>query len=359
MPASTLSPVIWGNRMRFERARLDRSRFRNRTRSQPLREASAARPQPPERQEELSPWKLGGLSAVELGKRVGKSVRDNDIFGRSAELAYYFFLAIFPALFFLTALLGLIAGPGTQVHQTLLDYIAKALPPSAYGVVSNVFNRTTAASGTGKLSFGILGALWSATSGMTALEDALNAVYGVRESRPFWKTYGVAILLTIACSVLMIVALFVILYGNAAANFVAGHVGLGPIVTWTWKIVQWPLAFFFLALVFSLTYYFCPDVDQRHWQWLTPGALAGIVLWIAATAGFRIYLHHYNSYTATYGSLGAVMILLVWFYVSGMMLLLGAEVNAEIEDAAAQRGLPEAKHKGDKVPSGEQERRTA
>jgi membrane protein len=316
------------------------------------------RPRPERTPEHLSPWKLGGLSVPELGKRVWRSTLDDDVFGRSAQLAYYFFVAVFPALIFLTALLGLLAGPGTKLHDGLLTYIGTALPPTAYELLRKTLDEATKGAGGAKIGFGLLATLWSATAGMTAIEDTLNAVYNVRESRPLWKVYGTAIALTIACTVLIIVALSVVLYGNGAANFVGSHVGLGPAATWTWKIVQWPIALAFLALVFSLTYYYCPDVDQRHWEWLTPGAVAGMALWIVASFGFRVYLHFYDSYTATYGSLGAVMILLLWFYITGMMLLLGAEVNAEIENAAAKRGLPDAKHKGQKVPA-EPERQSA
>jgi membrane protein len=301
-------------------------------------------------EERPSPWKLGGLSLVELAKRVGRSANDDDVFGRSAQLGYYFFLALFPALIFLTALIGLLAATGTELHQSLLSYMQTAMPASAYDLVNKVFEKTAQASGAGKLSFGLLASLWSATSGMTALEDTLNAVYNVREERPIWKTYGLAIVLTVVCSILVILALLVILYGNMLANFVSAHLGLGPVATWTWKIVQWPIAFGFLSLVFSLIYYYCPDVDQRHWEWLTPGAVAGIILWAAASFGFRVYLHFFNSYNATYGAFGAVMVLLIWFYVTGMMLLMGAEVNAEIENAAAKRGVPDAKHKGQKTP---------
>ena len=314
-----------------------------------------------EQRERLSPWKLGGLSLKELGKRVWKSVNDDDVFGRSAQLAYYFFLALFPALIFLTALLGFFAGPGTKLHDSLLGYIGTALPGVAYDLVRKTLDEAGKASGAGKLSFGLLATLWSATSGMTALEDTLNAVYNVREMRPIWKTYGLAILLTVVCSVLLIAALFFVLYGTTVANYAADQMGLGPVATWAWRVVQWVIALSFLALVFSVTYYYCPDVDQRHWQWLTPGALAGMTLWIVATVAFRLYLHFYNSYTATYGSLGAVMILLLWFYITGMMLLVGAEVNAEIENAAAKRGIPDAKHKGQKVPAApaEPERQSA
>jgi membrane protein len=310
-------------------------------------------------EQRASPWELGGLPVTELANRVGRAVNEDAIFGRAAELAYYFFFAIFPALICLTAILGLMAGPGTKFHESLLGYMSTVLPGPAYDLVSKALTHSAAASGSGKLSFGLLAALWSATSGMTGLEDTLNAVYNVHESRPIWKTYGLAIALTIVCSLLLIVALAVIFYGNTAANFVADRVGLGPIATWAWKILQWPVALFFLAMVFSITYYYCPDVDQRHWEWLTPGALLGMGTWIVASAALRIYLHYYNSYTATYGSLGAVMILLLWFYVTGLMLLLGAEVNAEIENAAAKRGVPDAKHKGQKSAPVEQGRRSA
>lgn len=310
-------------------------------------------------EERPSPWQLGGLSLLELAKRVGRSANEDDVFGRSAELAYYFFLALFPALIFFTALIGMLARTGTQLDQSLLGYMQTALPGPAYELVQKVLEQIARHSGSGKLTFGLITALWSATSGMTGLEDTLNAVYNVREGRPVWKIYGLAILLTIVCSILVIVALVVILYGNLLATLVAAHVGLGPVATWTWKIVQWPLAFLFLSVVFSLIYYYCPDVDQRHWQWLTPGAVAGMILWTVASFGFRVYLHYFNSYGTTYGAFGAVMILLVWFYITGMMLLLGAEVNAEIENAAAKRGVPYAKHKGQKVAASEQGRESA
>ena len=308
----------------------------------------------PGKREQLSPWKLGGLSVGELAKRVWKSINDDDVFGRSAQLAYYFFLALFPALICITALIGVFAASSAQLRQSLMSYIATALPPSAYDLVGKTLQRTTEASGGGKIGFGLIASLWSATAGVTALEDTLNAVYNVKESRPLWKTYGIAFGLTIVGSILVIVALVVILFGNTLANAVASDVGLGPVATWSWKILEWPVALFFLALVFSFTYYFCPDVDQRHWQWITPGAVIGMTTWIVASAVLRVYLHFYNSYTATYGSLGAVMILLLWFYVTGMMLLLGAEVNAEIENAAAKRGLPDAKQKGQKSPAAPQ-----
>jgi membrane protein len=313
-------------------------------------------PEPtPEKRKELSPWKLGGLSVGELGKRVWNSVNSDNVLNRAAELAYYFFFSLFPALIFLTAILGLLAGPGTKLHDMLLQYMGTALPGSAFEMVQKVLTETNQAAGGGKITFGILVTLWSASAAMTAVQDTLNAVYDVPEGRPFWKAKAIAVGLTVVSSILILVALTVILYGNMLADFVGNLVGLGTATTWTWKIVQWPIALVFLALVFSIVYYFAPDVEQRHWEWLTPGAVAGMATWILASVALRVYLHYFNSYSATYGSLGAVIILLTWFYVTGLMILLGAEVNAEIENAAAKQGIPDAKHKGQKVPAADHE----
>lgn len=298
-------------------------------------------PEPaPEQREQLSPWKLGGLTIGELGKRVWNSLNNDDVFNRAAELAYYFFFSLFPALILASAIFGLLAGPGTKLHDMLLLYMGTALPYDAFRMVQKVLTETNQAAGGGKITFGLVVTLWSASAAMTAVQDTLNAVYDVSEARPYWKAKSIAIGLTVVCGSLMIAALTIILYGNMLADFVGNHAGLTAVATWMWKIVQWPIALFFLAMVFSVTYYFAPDVEQRHWEWLTPGAAVGMATWIIASLVLRLYLHYFNSYSATYGSLGAVIILLTWFYVTGLMLLLGAEVNAGIVNAAAKRGFP-------------------
>lgn len=299
----------------------------------------------------ISPWKLGGLSIAELGKRVWKSINDDDVFGRGAQLAYYFFMSVFPGLIFLMSIFGMLAHPGSEMRASLLQYMQTALPPTAFRLVNRVVQETTQASGTGKLTFGLLFALWTAGYAMSALQDTLNAVYNVSEARPFWKRYGISLGLTVICSLLLVVALAIVLYGGDLANLIAGTKGLGPVITISWKILQWVVALFFSALVFAFIYYWAPDVDQRRWEWLTPGSLVGIVTWLITTVAMRIYLHFFNTYSAIYGVLGAAIILMTWFYVSGLTILVGAEVNAEIENAAAKRGAPDAKHKGQKTPS--------
>ena len=270
----------------------------------------------------------------DFGLRLWEALNEHDIFNRSAQLAYYFFLALFPALICLTAVLGLIAGTGSRLHDVLIEYLSTMMPRAVFELVSGTLEHTIQNSGGGKISFGLIGTLWSATAGMRALEETLNVVYGVKESRPLWKFYGIAIAATIICGVLVIVALAVVLCGDVVVNFVAGSMALGPLATWSWKIVQLVLAFAFVAVVFSFTYYFCPDIERPRWRWITPGSLIGITTWVIASVAFRLYLHYSHSYTATYGSLGAVMVLLLWFYVTGMMLLLGAEVNAVIDGAS-------------------------
>ena len=162
------------------------------------------------------------------------------------------------------------------------------------------------------------------------------------------ETEAYCIALTVAISVLTIAALAIILYGGDIVNFVGSHVGLSSVTVIAWRIVQWPIALFFVVLSFALLYYWGPDTEQQ-WLWITPGSVVGVLAWIGASLLFRVYLHFFNSYSKTYGSLGGVIVLLLWLYISGMAILLGGEINSEIENAAAKRGHPEAKEAGEKV----------
>jgi membrane protein len=300
--------------------------------------------------ESPSAWELGGLSAWQLGKRVWTSMdaEHDDTFGRAAELAFFFFLAVFPGLLFLITLIGLVAGSHQQMQQQLFSYAASALPPSAWQLVQKTITETTRAAGGWKLVVSALGALWSASSGLASLMTVLNFAYHVRERRPYWKSrLVVAVLLTLALSALMFAALLIVLFGGMAAAWAGSH-GLGDTAVLAWRIVQWPVALFFVVLSFAMLYYWAPDVEQQKWYWITPGSVIGVLLWVAASAVFRVYLHFFNSYSATYGSLGAVIILMLWFYITSLALLIGAEINAEIEHAAAESGRADAKLKGEK-----------
>jgi membrane protein len=300
-----------------------------------------------------SMWKLGGLSWLKLAKRVWAEINEDDVWGRAAQLAYYFLLALFPLLIFLTATLGLMLGSGEGLRTSLFNYLSQVMPGSAFQLVNTTMTEITGASNAGKLSFGLLATLWAASNGMGAITQALNVSYDIEETRPWWKQRLVAISLTITLSVLVITALLLLLWGGKFADFVAAHYQLGGFFPTAWKIIQWPLVFGFMVTSFALIYYFAPDVKKQEWKWLTPGSAIGVVLWLLVSFGFKLYLHYFNSYNATYGSLGAVIVLMLWLYFTGTAILIGSEINSEIEHAAAQAGAPDAKERGEKTPTGD------
>jgi membrane protein len=184
---------------------------------------------------------------------------------------------------------------------------------------------------------------------MTQLMTTLNAAYEVHEGRSWIMVRLVSIGLTIAMSFLLIMALLLILGGGSVLQYMGAALGLSTIVLIAAKILQWTLALTFVVFAFAVIYYFAPDVKEQHWYWITPGSVIGVTLWALASAGLRVYLHFFNSYNRTYGSLGAVMILMLWFYVTGVAFLIGGQVNSTIEHAAAEHGHPEAKAPGQKA----------
>jgi membrane protein len=174
----------------------------------------------------------------------------------------------------------------------------------------------------------------------------------VCESRPWWKVRLIALGLTTAISALVIAALALVLFGGYATELAGAKLHLGSLLVVSGKVLQWPAALFFITLSFSIIYFFAPDIEEQHWYWITPGSIVGVFVWLAVSFGFRAYLHFFNSYSKTYGSLGAAIILLIWFYVTGSAFLIGGEINAQIEHAAARRGHPEAKGTGEKTAQG-------
>ena len=295
---------------------------------------------------------LGGLSWKELAKRVYAETTDDDVLGRAAQLAYYFLLALFPALLFLVSLIGYFAGENSELRANLFQYLSTVLPGEASKLIGDTVRDVTEGSGGGKLSFGILATLWAASNGMGAISESLNAAYDVKETRPWWKVRLGAVGLTLALSFLIVSALVLVLYGHDLAEWVAGSFGLGGAFELAWKIIQWPVVLVFVLLAFALIYYFAPDLHDQDWKWVTPGSVVAVVLWLIVSFGFKTYLSYFNSYSATYGSLGAVIILMLWFYFTGAAILIGGEINSEIEHAMAERGAPDAKERGEKSPEG-------
>jgi membrane protein len=290
-----------------------------------------------------SPWKLGGLRATELARRVIAEIRDDDCLGRAAQLAYYFLFALFPFFLFLTTLLSYLPVP--DLLDRLLETLGQMLPGEALRLVEDNIRQLVTGQRGGLLSFGILAALWTSSSALTAIIDSLNRAYDVEEGRPFWKVRLIAMGITIGLSAFIVVALVLLTFGPQLGGWVADLVGLGRVFEVTWNLVRWPVIVGLLVAAIALLYYFAPDVEQE-WTWITPGSACAVLGWLLASLGFAFYVNHFGSYNATYGSIGAVIVLLTWMYVTGLFILIGGEINAEIEHAA-----PGGKGPGKKAPS--------
>lgn len=297
-----------------------------------------------------SAWKLGGLSVKELGRRVWREFNEDEIMDRSAALSYYFLGSLFPLLLVGFSMLGYLASPGSQLRQSILQHASMVLPGAADALIDKTLNEIMNASGGGKISFGLIASLWTAATGVAAVMAALNVVYDIRETRSYIRGRIIATGLMIAMSVCIVVGLAIALFGGTAAEWVGSQMHAGPVFVLVWKVIQWVVVAFALSLAFALLYYYGPNLRDQHWEWVTPGSGVGFVLWLAVSLGLKVYISHFNTYSATYGSLGVVIILLLWFWVTGMALLIGAEINSEIEHAAAERGDRDAKKRGEVAP---------
>lgn len=289
-------------------------------------------------------WNLQGVPVTDVAKRTWKALFDDRVFGHAAELGFYFLFALFPTLLCASSILGLAARSAFSFYDRLLDYLAVVIPTAAMGTVLHTFNETTAHATSGKITFGLIAAIWSASVGISAIQDTLNAVYKIEDSRSYIVARIQAIGLTIILIIVITTGLASLLAGDYFSRLAAKtthelvlRYGAESAV----HIVSWTTASALLALTFAVLYYWAPDCKERRWHWLTPGGAIGIVGWLVASLGFRAYLHFFNTYSVTYGSLGAVIILLMWFYITGLMLLLGAEINSQIEAAAASINLGE------------------
>ena len=288
-------------------------------------------------------WHLGGLSPRQLATNVWAEIDKDDVLGRAAQLSFYFLLALFPLLIFVSAVLGQIFAENADLYHDMLSYLQAVMPPTAYSLVRGTVDEITTGTSGGKLSLGLLATLWTASSGMEAVINGLNVAYDVTERRPWWRRRLVAINLTVLLAAISGIALLLALFGGRIGSFLADEYGYGDTFRRFWVAMQFAFPPLFMLLSFSLIYRFAPNVRAHGWQALVPGAFTGVTLWLGATAIFRIYLSYFDSYSKTYGSLGAVIVLMLWLYFSGLAILIGGEVNSEIRKAAAQAGAPAAK----------------
>ncbi len=290
-------------------------------------------------------WNLQGVPAKVIAKNTWNAMFDDNLLGRAAELGFYFLFALFPTLVTACTVLGLAARSAVHFYEHLLEYLSLVVPPTALGTVLDAFNQTTAAASSGKLTFGLVAALWSASVGFSAIQTTLNIVYRVKETRPYWRARLSAIGITFILSIVITMMLSSLLLADFLARLAHLHLyhrWLAVLAADTLRTAGWLMATAFLSLLFALIYYFGPDVKVSQWRWLTPGSALGMLGWLVASLGLRLYVHYFNNYSATYGSLGTVIILLTWFYMSGLMLLLGGEINSEIEAAVLEKKLATA-----------------
>jgi membrane protein len=277
-----------------------------------------------------------------LLKRTGIEVMADNCLGLAAELAYYFFLALFPALLFLVAILSFV--PIDNLMTTITGALARVAPSEVLTLIQNQILEIAQDRNVGLLTLGMIGTIWSTSSGITAIISTLNTAYDITEARPWWKVRLLAIGLTMALAVFIVGASVLVVAGPMLAAKAAAWLHLGAAFTMVWAIVQWPLVIFLVSLGFAIIYYYAPDAEQE-WIWITPGSILATLLWLVVSLVFRVYVTRFGSFNETYGTIGGVIVVMLWFYLSGLAVLVGAELNAEIEHAS-----PYGKDPGEKVP---------
>jgi membrane protein len=285
------------------------------------------------RRARVSAWKLGGLSVRELGRRVWSEVNDDEVTDRAAALSYYFLFALFPALLFLTALLGYLPVEGLQ--ERLLAYARDVLPADAASTMERTLTEIVTERRGGLLSIGVLAALWASSNGMASVMSTMNKVWGVAEQRSWWWRRLLAIGLTLGFSAFIIGSLLLMVFGGVIGGAVANTFGFGDVFKVLWNAISIPLVIVCALFGIELIYYVAP-AGPRQWQWITPGAALALASWLAMSFGLRLWVSKFADYSATYGSIGGVILLMLWLYLTSVVLLVGAELDAEIEAAARQ-----------------------
>ncbi|MBA3615250.1 MAG: YihY/virulence factor BrkB family protein [Rubrobacteraceae bacterium] len=266
-----------------------------------------------------------------LKATVKEFVRD-DALGLGAQLAFYLILAIFPFILFCVAILDAFASSDPQFVRELFDYLRRLLPAQVFDLIQTYTENTLRNQDTapGLLSVGILGTIWAASGAFASLINALNRAYDVQETRPFWKVRGIAIIMTVGLSALILIGVLLLIAGPSIGRTIAEVFTLGDEFMVVWNIARWPAALLFMVATVALLFYFAPDANQPF-RWITPGGVVGILLWVLASVAFNLYLSSdFNTYNETYGSIGTVIILLLYLYVSSLTILFGATLNATL-----------------------------
>jgi membrane protein len=263
-------------------------------------------------------------------KRTFGEFREDNLTDWAAALTYYGIVSIFPALIALVSILGLI---GQSATKPLLDNLGDFAPGPAHEILSNALQGLTESRSPAGILFvvGLAGAIWSASGYIGAFIRASNVIWDVEEGRPIWRTIPLRLVVTIVMLVLLAASAVAVVVTGPLADRVGKLLGIGGAVVTAWDIAKWPVLILVVSLMFSILYYASPNVRQPGFRWVTPGSLLAVVVWILASAAFGLYVANFGSYNKTYGSLGAMVIFLVWLWLTNVAILLGAELNAEIE----------------------------
>src|SRR3954470_22278720 len=279
---------------------------------------------------------------TELVKRAGKEALDDNVFDLAAQQAYYFFFALFPALLFIIGIASFF--PLQTLIDDVVTMMSRVAPQAVIQIITDAMASLSKQNSGGVLTFGFLITIWSSSGAMVSIITTLNAAYDVTESRPWSKPRLTAILLTAGIAVFILASMFLVIAGPTVAEHLAVTLHLGAAFEWAWWVLQWPVVFALVTSGIALVYYFAPDVEQ-DWVWITPGSVLATLLWLAVSLALKVYYTLVPNANAAYGTIGGIMVLMLWFYCSGLALLLGAEMNAEIEHAS-----PYGKDPGEKVP---------
>ncbi len=261
-------------------------------------------------------------------RRTGRAAYDDDCLGWAAQLAFFWFLALFPALLFVVALAS--SFPMQPLVDVAMGNLAHMVPTEMLVLVREQLDQIALGPPRGLLALSLLAALWSSSSAMTAIIDTLNQAYHVREGRSWWRVRLLATSLTVVLMAFGLVAAVLVMVGPRLAGYFENGLGVPPRFAWLWAIAEWPLVFGLMVTALGWVYRFGPDV-RRPQPWVTPGSVTGTLLWVLASLGFKWYAGQFGDYQKTYGAIGGVIVALLWLYASGLAILVGAELNAAIE----------------------------
>jgi membrane protein len=283
------------------------------------------------------PTELGMRGWWAALKRTVGEFKDDNLTDWAAALTYYGVLAIFPALIVLVSILQLV---GDSATQPLLDELGTVAPGPAKDIFTSAIKDLQGDQGAAGVLFivGLLGALWSASGYVSAFMRASNAIYDIDEGRPIWKTLPVRVGLTLVLLVLLAVTTLAVVLTGGLAEQVGNLIGLGDTAVTVWNIAKWPVLLLVVSFMFALLYWAAPNVKQPGFRWVSPGGILAVVGWLIVSAAFAFYVSSFGSYNKTYGALGGVIVFLVWLWISNIMILLGAEFNAELERGRAIEG---------------------